>query len=273
MTYTRLNLSTSRPDFPTAAKITQAFWKQDLAGTVGGVVSIDLAALAHMLGATGPVVVSAADVLSKDIAVALLLNEIYFRYQGKNGAYQTDAFSDEAAMTMFDAVTNSQAEPQAMLSALALGVTEHRIMAWSSHPEEQKIIDGTSIAGILPTTNEATTNTGVFFRDASASKMGLYLETRATLNIDVCTAATATFTATVNLHSTVIDAIAASLPRYVASQAWGVNSFAPRFSPLGLPVRSSCRRRWTPLTFLPPRMPATQRRGKDHGYWRLAKRV
>ncbi|TFC33967.1 DUF4012 domain-containing protein [Cryobacterium sp. TMT2-42-4] len=233
--YTRLNLSTSRPDFPTAAKITQAFWQQDLGGTVDGVISIDPAALAHMLGATGPVAVSTGDVLSKDNAVALLLNEIYFRYQGKDGAYQTDAFFAEAAKTMFDAVTNSQAEPQAMLRAVALGVTEHRIMAWSSHPEEQKIIDGTPIAGILPTTNEATTTTGVFFRDMSASKMDFYLETRATLNTDVCTAATPTFTASVNLHSTVTDAIAVSLPRYVASQAWGVKQFRTEVFAYGPP--------------------------------------
>ena len=233
--YTGLNLSTSRPDFPTAAKITQAFWQQGLGGTVDGVVSIDSAALAHMLGATGPVAVSTGDVLSKDNAVALLLNEIYFRYQGKNGAYKTDALSAEAAMTMFDAATNSQAEPRALLRAVALGVTEHRIMAWTSHPEEQKIIDGTSIAGILPTSNEATTTTGVFFRDVSASKMDFDLETRATLNIDVCTAATPTFTATVNLHSTIIDAIAASPPRYGASQAWGVKQFCTEVFAYGPP--------------------------------------
>ncbi|WP_206750597.1 DUF4012 domain-containing protein [Cryobacterium sp. TMT1-62] len=90
--FTRLNLSTSRPDLPTAARFTQAFWQQDFGGTVDGVISIDPAALAHMLGATGPVAMSTGDVLSKDNAVALLLNEIYFRYQGKKGPDQTDAF-------------------------------------------------------------------------------------------------------------------------------------------------------------------------------------
>ncbi len=223
--FSRLNLSTSRPDFPTAAQITQAFWQRDLGGTVDGVISIDPAALAHMLGATGPVTMSTGDVLSKDNAVALLLNEIYFRYQGPDGYLQTDAFFAEAAKTMFDAVTNSQAEPQAMLKAVTQGVTEHRIMAWSSHPEEQKILAGTPIAGILPTTNEDSTTTGVFFRDMSASKMDFYLETAATLSTDVCTASTPTFTTKVDLHSTVTPEIAAKLPSYVASAAWGVKQF------------------------------------------------
>ncbi|TFC33832.1 DUF4012 domain-containing protein [Cryobacterium sp. TMT2-14] len=223
--YTRLNLATSRPDFPTAAEIAQAFWQRDVGGTVDGVISIDPVALAHMLGATGPVTMRTGDVLSKDNAVALLLNEIYFRYQGRDGPDQTDAFFAEAAKTMFDAVTNSQAEPQTMLKAVTQGVSEHRIMAWSAHPEEQKILEGTPIAGILPTTNDESTTTGVFFRDMSASKMDFYLETAATLSTDVCTAATPTFTTTAKLHSTLTPELAAVLPSYVASGAWGVKQF------------------------------------------------
>jgi hypothetical protein len=220
--YTRLNLATSRPDFPTAAQITQAFWQQDLGGTVDGVISIDPAALAHMLGATGPVAMSTGDVLSQENAVALLLNEIYFRYQGRNGPDQTDAFFAEAAMTMFNAVTNSQAEPQDMIKAVSQGVNENRIMAWSAHPEEQKVLERTPIAGILPTANEASTTTGVFFRDTSTSKMDFYLET---LSTDVCTVATPTFTTKVNLHSTLTEDLGDTLPRYVASEYWGADQF------------------------------------------------
>lgn len=223
--YTRLNLATSRPDFPTAAQITQAFWQKDFGGAVDGVISIDPAALAHMLGATGPVTMSTGDVLSQDNAVALLLNEIYFRYPGEDGPYQTDAFFAEAAMAMFNAVTNSQAEPEDMVRAVSQGVKEHRILAWSSHPEEQKILEGTTIAGILPTTNEAATTAGVFFRDTSASKMDFYLETGASLSTDVCTAAAPTFTTKVNLHSTLTQEQAKTLPKYVASQDWGGKYF------------------------------------------------
>ena len=223
--YTRLNLATSRPDFPTAAQITQAFWQQDLGGTVDGVISIDPAALAHMLGATGPVAMSTGDVLSKDNAVGLLLNEIYFRYQGPDGEYQTDAFFAEAAMTMFNAVMNSQAEPQEMVKAVLQGVNEHRIMAWSAHPDEQKILEGTQIAGILPTTNESSTTSGVFFRDTSTSKMDFYLETSATLSTDVCTTTTPTFTTKANLHSTLTEELAGTLPSYVATEFWGADRF------------------------------------------------
>ncbi|TFC89888.1 DUF4012 domain-containing protein [Cryobacterium sp. TMT4-31] len=223
--YTRLNLATSRPDFPTAAQITQAFWQRDVGGAVDGVISVDPAALSYMLGATGPVTMSTGDVLSKENAVALLLNEIYFRYQGRDGPDRTDAFFAEAARTMFGAVTNSQAEPQAMLSAVSQGVNEHRIMAWSSHPEEQKILEGTTLAGILPTTNESSTTAGVFFRDTSTSKMDFYLETGATLSTDVCTSATPTFTTTVNLHSTMTPEIGKTLPAYVASGFWGADLF------------------------------------------------
>ena len=134
--FTRLDLSTSRPDFPTAAQIAHAFRQRDLGGTVDGVISIDPAALARMLGAIGPVAMKTGGILSKNNAVALLLNEIHFRLQGKIGPDQTDAFFAEAAETVFDAVTNSKAEPQDMVKAATQGINEHRIMAWSSHPEE-----------------------------------------------------------------------------------------------------------------------------------------
>jgi len=215
--YSALNLATSRPDFPTAAKIATAFWQQDIGGTPDGVISIDPVALSHILGATGPVKMSTGDSLSSHNAVALLLNEIYFRYQGKDGPNQTDAFFEEAAKTLFGALMNSGAKPQALLKAVSQGVTEHRIMAWSSHPEEQAVFANSPMSGILPKTNADSTTTGVFFRDMSVSKMDYYLKTAATLTTDVCTARTPTFTTNVDLRSTITPEQADKLPAYVAS--------------------------------------------------------
>ncbi|RZU64362.1 uncharacterized protein DUF4012 [Microterricola gilva] len=223
--YLMLNLATSRPDFPTAAQITSAFWEQDIGGVPDGVISIDPVALSHILGATGPVSLSTGDQLSADNAVALLLNEIYFRYQGEDGPDQTDAFFEEAAKTLFGALTSSSADPKALVESLMKGVKEHRIMAWSAHPEEQAVLATSPVAGVLPTTNEENSTTGVFFRDMSVSKMDFYLKTAATLTTDVCTAATPTFTTTVDLHSDLTEELADELPAYVASGVWKGEKF------------------------------------------------
>jgi hypothetical protein len=242
MFYTRLNLATSRPDFPTAARITQAFWDKNIGGTVDGVISIDPKALSYVLSATGPVTMSTGDVLTDQNAVSLLLNEIYFRYQGKDGPDQTDAFFAEAARTIFSALMSTNAEPTKLLASAMKGVNEHRIMAWSANPQEQQLIAGTALAGILPTTNDATTTTGVFFRDMSASKMSYYLETAARLTTDVCTAPTPTFTSSVDLHSKLTTEQAANLPSYVASGPWGGKKFRTQvfvYGPPGTTVASS----------------------------------
>jgi hypothetical protein len=233
--YTRLNLATSRPDFPTAAEITQAFWKEDIGGTIDGVISIDPVALAHILAATGPVSMSTGDTLTSANAVSLLLNQIYFRYSAPKDIPKTDAFFAEAAKAMFTGLLTSKADPKALLQAVTQGVTEHRIMVWSSHPDEQKVIAGTALSGVLPTDNTTSTTTGVFFRDMSASKMDYYLHTSANLTTDVCTAATPTFTTTVNLHSNLTTAQAAKLPFYVASQEWGAKQFETQVFVYGPP--------------------------------------
>ncbi|MBG6058647.1 hypothetical protein RCH16_002296 [Cryobacterium sp. MP_M5] len=234
--YTRLNLATSRPDFPTAALITDAFWKRDIGGApVDGIISIDPAALAHILGATGPIAMSTGDQLSSENAVSLLLNEIYFRYQGEDGPNQTDAFFGEAAKSIFGALMGSGADPKELLKSVMQGVDEHRIMAWSSHPEEQAILADSALSGILPTTNEKSTTTGVYFRDTSTSKMDYYLETAAKLTTDVCTSKTPTFTATVDLHSKITKAEAAELPSYVASGYWKGKQFRTQVFVYGPP--------------------------------------
>lgn len=223
--YTRLNLATSRPDFPTAAGIAEAFWQEHIGGTVDGVISIDPAALGYILKATGPVAMSTGDQLTSDNVVKLLLNEVYFRYAGTDVGPQTDAFFAEAAKTMFSALVNTKAEPKALLQAVSQGVNNHRIMAWSAHPAEQQLLATTPLSGILPTDNTSTTTTGVFFRDMSASKMDYYLNTKATLTTDACTSSTPTFTTQVDLHSNITPEQAATLPAYVASGPWGGDQF------------------------------------------------
>ncbi|SDT33602.1 Protein of unknown function [Microterricola viridarii] len=222
--YTRLNLSTSRPDFPTAAEIAQAFWQEHIGGDVDAVISIDPVALSHLLGATGPIAMSTGDQLSKENAVQLLLNEIYFRYPLEEIS-RTDDFFEEAAKSVFNALMSPATDAPKLVSALAQGISEHRILAWSSDPAQQEVLANSPMSGILPANNDAATTTGVFFRDMSASKMDFYLKTAAKLNTDVCTSATPTFTTTVDLASTITQEKADALPAYVASGLWGSEHF------------------------------------------------
>lgn len=232
--YTRLNLSTSRPDFRTAAEIAQAFWQQHIGGDVNAVISVDPVALSYLLEATGPIAMSTGDQLASDNAVRLLLNEIYFRYPAEE-IKRTDAFFAEAAKGVFDSLMSPTTDMPKLIKAMSRGISEHRIMAWSADPVQQEVLASSPLSGILPTTNEDSTTTGVFFRDMSASKMDYYLKTAAKLSTDSCTTDSPTFTATVDLQSTITQEQADALPPYVASGLWGAEHFRTQVFVYGPP--------------------------------------
>lgn len=234
LTYSRLNLATSRPDFPTAASIVQGFWQQGVGGNVDAVVSIDPVALSYLLRATGPISMSTGDQISAENAVSLLLNEIYFRYQGDQIPL-TDAFFAEAAKSVFDSLMSPTTNMPELISAVTQSITENRIMAWSPNQDVQAKLVETPLSGILPTDNVEQTTTGVFFRDMSASKMDFYLKSAATLTTDFCTADAPTFSTRVALFSDISPELASQLPPYVASGEWGGEKFRTQVFVYGPP--------------------------------------
>lgn len=235
-----VNTSTSRPDFPTAASIMQAFWARDRGSNVDGVISLDPIALALMLDATGDITLTSGDVLTSDNALALLTNGIYVRYPDNEDQPKADAFFAEAAATIVGKVMTGDFDVAAMIKSVSTGVEQGDIMMWSSNPDEQAALDGFKIQGKLPVTNDESTSIGVYYRDTSASKMDFYLNTATTTTSDICAAPESpTFTTTVTLTSTLTAEQSRSLPEYVASRDWGGSKFRTEvfvYGPVGASV-------------------------------------
>jgi hypothetical protein len=237
------NTSTSRPDFPTAASIMQSFWARDKGTVVDGVISIDPLALAQILKATGPITLNSGDVLSSDNAVSLLVNEIYFRYGSYEDYLIVDAFFQEAASSILARITTGDFDMKTMVSSITAGIDQGSILAWSTDPGEQSLLDGTRIQGVLPKDNGDATVIGTFYRDVSASKIDFYLETATETVSDVCEApANPTFTTSVTLRSNLTREQANALPDYVSSQNFGTKFFATQvfvYGPVGATLSDS----------------------------------
>lgn len=229
------NTSTSRPDFPTAAKIVQAFWLRDKGTATDGVISVDPLALAKILKATGPITLSSGDVLSTDNAVSLLVNEIYFRYNSYTEGDIVDGFFAEAAAAVLERIMSGSFDMKVMLDAVTSSVDQGSIMMWSSNPEEQAALDGMRLQGVLPKTNDDSTVVGVYYRDTSASKIDYYLQTATQTTSDVCTAEAPTFSTTVTLHSNLTQDQADELPDYVKSFNFGAGKFRTQVFVYGPP--------------------------------------
>jgi hypothetical protein len=202
---------TQVPSFPLAGQLAQEMWARENGTRVDGVLSLDPVALSYLLKATGPITLPTGDVLTTDNAVPLLLNEVYQRYERPA---DQDAFFQVAAAAVFDALASGAADPAALITALAQAGEEDRILVWNANPDEQAILDGTTLQGIPPATDAHTTAFGVYVNDGTGSKMDFY--THLDVGVGWCTdtegAPDAGLSVTVRSDA---PADAASLPSYI----------------------------------------------------------
>jgi hypothetical protein len=207
---------TFTPDFPRSGEIARAIWQQEVGDRVDGVLSIDPGALAHVLGATGPVSLPGGQQLTAENAVRMLLNTVYLEIEDPQAQ---DAFFAATAGTVFDAVVSGRGDSAAAVDALAQGAREGRLMMWSAHEDEQALLAGTVLSGELRGVQGESPVVGVYFNDVIAAKMGFYLRSDVAVATTDCRAdGSQALTVAVSLTSTA-PADRADLPRYVSGTA------------------------------------------------------
>ncbi|MGO1854049.1 MAG: DUF4012 domain-containing protein, partial [Microbacteriaceae bacterium] len=198
---------TQIPDFTRDAPIIQAMWERETGTAIDGVLSLDPVALSYLLEATGPIALPTGDELNSETAVQLLLNEVYLRYEDPA---EQDAFFAAAAASVFASLTSGSADPAALVSALGRAGEEHRLMIWNALPEEQAVLDGTTLQGVLGSPDADVTEFGVYLNDGTGSKMDYYMQVAA--GAQSCTPGEATLRVTLRNAA---PADAASLPSYI----------------------------------------------------------
>jgi len=221
------------PDFPTAAALTREMYRLRTGRTVDGVLATDPVALAYLLRATGPIAIPGSAPLTAETAVRRLLNEVYLTMPAPE---QQDVYFAGVAKAVFEALLGQLGEPRAVVGALARAAGERRMLLWSAHPEEQRELAGTALAGALPTDDGARPTVGVFLNDGSGAKLGYYLTHTATLAVGDCLEEDAReLRLRVTLGST---APRSGLPKSVTGLALSGNPYTVRtnllvFSPTG----------------------------------------
>jgi len=201
------------PQFPISAGLAAEMWRQKFGVAVDGVMSVDPVVLGYLLRATGPIALPTGDVLTTENAVQLLLTDVYTRYP--DPAVQ-DAFFAGAAAAVFQAIASGGFQPSTLLDALAQAGDEHRLLLWSVRDGEQDRLAETTLAGGLPVSDADTARVGVYFNDATGSKMGTYLQTTLDTGRVVCRAdGLPRYDVKITLTNTAPADAATSLPAYV----------------------------------------------------------
>ncbi|WP_144795961.1 DUF4012 domain-containing protein [Microbacterium paludicola] len=198
---------TLMPDFTRDAPIIEAMWERETGIAIDGVLSLDPVALSYLLDATGPIALPTGDELTSDNAVQLLLNEVYLRYEDPA---EQDAFFAVAAASVFDALTDGGVDPATLVAALSRAGEEDRLMIWNAVPEEQAVLDGTTLQGVRAPLDAGTTDFGVYLNDGTGSKMDYYMQADA--GAEWCTPGEATLRVTLRNNA---PADAANLPSYI----------------------------------------------------------
>jgi hypothetical protein len=187
------------PDFPRAAELMSAHWQRRFGQQVDGVFVVDPVALSYVLAVTGPIDLGLDEPLTAETAVQGLLNTVYSVFQDPA---QQDAFFEQVAREVFTAFTQGRGAPADLLRAVSRGVEEHRILAHSFDPVEQKILAGSDIAGELVTDpDETAPQVGVFLNDNTGSKMSYYLRTDVSVDATFCKGGTQGLTGEAVLES------------------------------------------------------------------------
>ncbi|MFF1877315.1 DUF4012 domain-containing protein [Leifsonia sp. NPDC058230] len=206
------------PDFPLAASTASTMWKAKYGGTIDGVFTVDPVALSYLLTAIGPVALPTGDTLTADNAVPLLLSESYSRWPDSE---RQDAFFAAAAEAVFSQVAVGKADGTALIRSLVQAGEERRTLVWSAHPDEQRVLATTTLAGTLPTSTPSVAGLGVYFNDATGAKMDYYLKTEVEAVTAVCRAdGTPSSRVAITLTNAAPANAATTLPDYVTGAGW-----------------------------------------------------
>ncbi|WP_434810606.1 DUF4012 domain-containing protein [Microbacterium sp. bgisy189] len=216
-----MNLTPSRPDWPSDAQIMRAFWQRDVDDApIHGVASIDPLALARMLEATGPVSIEGVE-LNSENAVDLLLHEVYGWFPANQVGDGTDAFFAASASAIFDKLSSGDFDMATMITAVGESIDTGSIMYWTDDEQVQGVLDesGSRVTGVLPTDNDTTTTVGVYFRDVSASKIDYFADTTVDVSAS-CADGEMTMKVTASFRLDLTLEESTSLPSYVRSGSW-----------------------------------------------------
>lgn len=168
--------TTSTPHFPRAAELAAALWERHTGDAVDGVLALDALALAHLLGAVGPVTEPTGITLDQAGVVEELLLRTYRRHPVPEDA---DAFHAGVTGAVLDGLLAGGAggaDSGRLVAALGRAAEEGRVLVWSADPAEQEVLAGSVAGGAFLGGGDAATAAGVFLDDVTGTKLGYFLD-------------------------------------------------------------------------------------------------
>ena len=196
------------PNFPDAAKIWAAMWQQVSGQSVDGAFALDPTALSYLLARTGPARMPEGQAVTASTVVALTEQRLYAEYPDVTARKALLVDVARAVSQRLLAATNLRG----VASAFGAAAGDRRILAWSSSPATERILDALGFAGTVRDTGRPYS--GFVVDNAAGTKLDYYLSRSMTYRRETC-GDQATVTAQLRLTN---DAPTAGLPTYVTTR-------------------------------------------------------
>jgi hypothetical protein len=181
------------PDAPAVGSAIEALYRRVEGVHLDGMIFVDPAALADMVGATGPILDPRTGIaLSAEQVVPFMTNEAYsrFAYDARKRALGS------VATAIFERFLQGT-DPVAAIRALAGAAARGDLVLHSADPQVQAAFDAAGVAGSLGT--PSGDYLGVFLDNAAGNKVDYYLDERLAYSVTLGEGGGAAAEATVRL--------------------------------------------------------------------------
>jgi hypothetical protein len=161
---------------------------------------------------------SDGEVITADNVVELTESTVYSRFPTDQAARKQ--YLQDVAGEVVKKVTGPLESPRTLLDALGKAVSEGRIAVWSANPDDQRILEETPLAHVIP--DDSAPYAAVVVNNLGGNKLDYYLKRQIEYSADGCDGDTRKSTVTVRLTNT---APSGPLPDYVARSGGLVPGF------------------------------------------------
>lgn len=175
--------SNMTPDWPRTGEIASTVWEAHSGDSIDGVLSVDPGALSKVLAGTGQVQLPDGRQAGPQTITKMLLNDPYLQIEDNEA--QNEYFA-ASARVIFDALMSGQGDPAKAASGLFDAAREQRVLVWFADEEEQAAIEEGTAAGRITREPGWRPQVGVFFNDATATKLDYYVTSSTDVEREEC---------------------------------------------------------------------------------------
>lgn len=214
------------PRFDYAARIWLALWQRQTGERLDGVIATDPVAVSYLLRATGPAAMPDRESVTAANLVPQTMQAVYGRFPDPG---EQDRYLQLVAVSTLRVVLSGRGDPRQLLHQLERAVRERRILLYSAHPQEQRALERTALAGTIPDTPGPFAFLVV--NNLAANKMDYYLQRSLRYTAGRCVAGQRHSRIVVTLRNTA--PASTTIPYYAAQRGDTMGSTLAQSSRLG----------------------------------------